>query len=205
MSEIIVCRKCGQKNIVGFNLKEAKCGKCWSSLSEDKNTGTKSPLYSWIYWLLIIGSLIFFLYQNLSSNHITKNNYPAVAMPYSGQEQKFVSNESIAPLTIKTSTGANYLVKIVDYYSKSNIMTIFIKGGDTIKTKVPLGTFEIRYASGNHWYGYNHLFGDNTSYRKANQSFDFKNTGYKTTGYTLTLYHVLNGNLRTSHMNSSEF
>jgi len=126
-------------------------------------------------------------------------------MPYSGQEQKFVNDESVAPLTIQTSAGANYLVKIVDYYSKSDVMTIFIKGGDTIRTKVPLGTFEIRYASGKQWYGYNYLFGDDTSYSKADQSFDFRNTGYQITGYTLTLYRVSNGNLRTSYMNPSEF
>ena len=36
-----------------------------------------------------------------------------------------------------------------------------------LELKVPLGTFEIRYASGKQWYGYNYLFGDDTSYSKA--------------------------------------
>lgn len=214
MSEIIVCPNCGQKNKVEDGAKEAKCGKCWSLLKENKIEENKSSSYSWIFWLLAIGAVVFFLNQNSSSssnntNNSTvkeiKNNYPIVAMPYSGQEQKFVNDESVAPLTIQTSAGANYLVKIVDYYSKSDVMTIFITGGDTIRTKVPLGTFEIRYASGEQWYGYTHLFGDDTSYSKADQSFDFRNTGYQITGYTLTLYRVSNGNLRTSYMSPSEF
>ncbi|MCB4746271.1 MAG: zinc-ribbon domain-containing protein [Sulfurovum sp.] len=212
MSEIIVCPNCAQKNKVEDGIKEAKCGKCWSFLKKDKNTEVESSSYSWIFWLIAIGVVIFFLNQNSSSSSSSysepkkiKNNYPIVAMPYSGKEQKFVNDPSVAPLTIQTSSRANYLVKIVDYYSKSDVMTIFIKGGDTIRTKVPLGTFEIRYASGEQWYGYNYLFGDDTSYSKADQSFDFRNTGYQITGYTLTLYRVSNGNLRTSYMNPSEF
>ena len=214
MSEIIICPNCGQKNKVEDGTKEAKCGKCWALLKENKSEETDSSSYSWIFWLIAIGAVIFFLNQNSStssssSSHTKtekiKNNYPIMTMPYSGKEQKFVNNESIAPLTIQTSAGANYLVKIVDYYSKSPIMTIFIKGGDTIRTKVPLGTFEIRYASGEQWYGYQHLFGDDTSYSKADQAFEFRNTGYQITGYTLTLYRVSNGNLRTSYMNPSEF
>jgi hypothetical protein len=214
MSEIIVCPNCGQKNKVEDGGQEAKCGKCWSLLKENENKSeeTESSSYAWVFWLLAIGAVIFFVNQNSSSNTNSntkpseiKNNYPIVAMPYNGKEQKFVNDKSIAPLTIETSAGANYLVKIVDYYSKSNVMTIFIKGGNTIRTKVPLGTFEIRYASGEQWYGYKHLFGNDTSYSKADESFDFRNTGYQITGYTLTLYRVSNGNLRTSHMNPSEF
>ncbi len=179
MNKTVLCPKCGQKNKIKGNVKRKRCEKCWFLIEEEK----KHSSNSWVFWLLISIIVIIFLNQNLSFNK--ENNYPQVPMPYSGQEQKFVNDKSIAPLTIQTSRGVNYLVKIVDYYSKSNIMTIFIKGGDTIKTKVPLGIFEIRYASGKQWYGYEHLFGKNTSYAKAEQRFYFSNTGYKITGYTL--------------------
>ena len=134
-----------------------------------------------------------------------QDNYPIVSTPYSGKVQKFISSNSIAPLTIQTSAGTNYLVKIVDYYSKSEVMTVFVRGGDTTKIKVPLGVYEIKYASGKKWYGYQYLFGSKTSYSKADSSFSFENTGYQITGYTITLYSVSNGNLRTKHINKSDF
>ena len=134
-----------------------------------------------------------------------KNKYPTIEMPYSGKTQSFTNESKVAPLTIETSVGSNYLVKIVDYYSKQEVMTVFVRGGDSRKIQVPLGVYEIKYASGEKWYGYQHLFGDDTSYSKAENSFKFENTGYQITGYTITLYRVSNGNLRTSHINKSQF
>ncbi len=232
MSEIIKCPNCGQKNRIKENDKyKAKCAKCWTSLADkeqNKSTQTKQenksttiPIESsnvsyffqepwFIIMIVIIGFVIFINLDSSSSSNknitkTVKNDYPIIAMPYSGKVESFTYNEKVAPLTIQTSAGANYLVKLVDYYSKSEVMTIFVNGGDTTKVKVPLGVYEIKYASGTKWYGYQHLFGDETSYSKAENSFSFKNTGYQITGYTITLYRVSNGNLRTSHINKSEF
>ena len=130
---------------------------------------------------------------------------PKVAMPRSGAEQHYTNNKKIAPFKIKTSYGSNYLVKLVSTYSQDTIMTIFVKGGDTVTTKVPLGTYVVKYATGTEWYGYKHLFGKETGYSKADTSFIFENTGYQISGYTITLYRVSNGNLSTTAIDPSQF
>jgi len=231
VSYIIVCPNCGQKNRIHDNEENtAKCGKCWTSLvSNTKESFTDKKLKSgnvsyffqkpWFLWLILFVSFFIFIAINDSKSKTpiqniktdvevkkeVKNTYPTAIMPYTGEVKNFILSESIAPLTIQTSAGANYLVKIVDYYSKSEVMTVFVRGGDTARVKVPLGEYEIKYASGKEWYGYQHLFGDKTSYSKADSLFKFENTGYQITGYTITLFRVSNGNLRTSYINQSEF
>lgn len=124
---------------------------------------------------------------------------------YSGEVNIFTTKDTVAPFTIETSYGSNYVVKLKDYYTKEAVMTIFVKGGDTIKTEVPTGTYEVTYASGDKWYGYNYLFGPDTGYSKADSSFSFNFDGYSYSGYTITLYRVSNGNLRTEGIDSSQF
>lgn len=138
---------------------------------------------------------------------VTKNTYtpPEHSLPYNGEIRNYSYSEKIAPLNIKTSYGVNYLVKLKGVYNKEPIMTVFIIGGNEITINVPLGSFEITYASGNKWYGYDYLFGNETSYSKADEIFNFRNIGYEISGYTITLYRVSNGNLNTQNINQSQF
>ena len=55
--------------------------------------------------------------------------------------------------------------------AKDQIM-IYIRGGDPFTTKVPLGSYYVRAASGNTWYGEDDLFGPNTAFFKLNKSAD---------------------------------
>lgn len=84
-------------------------------------------------------------------------------------------------------------------------MTVFVRSGMTANVDVPLGNYEFRYAAGDTWYGYEHLFGPATGYSKADKLFDFRDTGYEVSGYTVTLYKVPNGNLHTSSIRANEF
>ncbi|MCD6250195.1 MAG: hypothetical protein J7J98_07700 [candidate division Zixibacteria bacterium] len=184
---------------------------------ENENKEGNGFSFGWV-WLLVIGGFIWWVIAQDSNNstttRTTANNYssshpapsyPEVTMPYNGEIQMYTNGEQIAPLKIQTSRGANYLVKLVSAYSQKTAMTIFIRGGNTVSTEVPLGTYEIKYASGEKWYGYKHLFGPDTSYSKAEKTFTFKDTGYQISGYTITLYRVSNGNLRTSRISPSQF
>ena len=74
-----------------------------------------------------------------------------------------------------------------------------------MKVKVPFGTYEVRYASGDTWYGYEYLFGPETSYSKADKAFTFEFDGNQISGYTITLYKVTNGNLSTKKIRPNEF
>lgn len=130
---------------------------------------------------------------------------PEIARPKSGQVQNFSSASPIAPFEIKTSQLGNYLVKLVDTRTRNDIMTVFVRGGTTVEVEVPLGVFEVRYAHGEKWYGYKHLFGPDTVYSKADTTFDFNSDGNRVSGYTITLYSVRNGNLQTSKISAEDF
>lgn len=161
-----------------------------------------------IFTIIIIGILAAVAIPKLNKQHeprVQQATVAEVTMPYTGEVNNFSAEERIAPFNIETSTGVNYFVKLKDVYSNQTVIEFFIRGGDRISTKVPLGTYQIVYASGKKWYGYNHLFGKNTSYSKTDQNFNFKQTYNGVSGYTITLYQVQNGNLSTSHLNPSQF
>lgn len=130
---------------------------------------------------------------------------PEQVLPQHGKITRYTSDEEIAPLEIRSTVGSNYLVKLCDYYSGRNVLTVFVHGGRTANLDVPLGTYKIKYASGDAWYGSEFLFGPDTAYSQADSSFDFRVNGNQISGYTLTLYTVVNGNLETSRIRAKDF
>ena len=126
-------------------------------------------------------------------------------LPPHGEVTWYRKGDPIAPLEIRSSKGSHYVVKLSDYYSGRAVLSVFVHGGRTVNLDVPLGTYHIKYASGEHWYGPDFLFGPDTAYSKADSSFDFHVTGNQISGYTVTLYTVVNGNLQTSKISASEF
>ena len=173
--------------------------------------------YLWIK-LLVIGGIVWWaLYQafiGTDSSGIAEKNYssfepstlqPEMQMPKNGSIQLFSQRVRLAPFEIRTSQGANYFVKLVSIDSGQSEMTIFVRGGNTVTTDVPLGTYEVKYASGKNWYGPDHLFGSETSYSKADTHLKFENSGGQISGYTITLYRVANGNMRTKSINPEQF
>lgn len=84
-------------------------------------------------------------------------------------------------------------------------MTAYIVGGQYFETKMPLGTYEIRYASGDVWYGEKHLFGPSTSYAKADELFNFRYERGGYAGYTIELIMQAHGNLRTQSIGPAAF
>src|SRR5262249_38796763 len=71
---------------------------------------------------------------------------------------------AIAPFSIETEPGANYLIKLVNVADAKDQIMIYVKGGETYSTKVPLGGYRIRAAAGQTWYGRNDLFGPETQF-----------------------------------------
>lgn len=121
---------------------------------------------------------------------------------------KNTKGEFIAPFEIRTSPGANYFVKLVDVGTGKSVVGIYVIGGRALEVKVPLGRYEMRYASGETWYGLKHLFGDDqgqTTYSKADDIFDFAVQGNQVSGYTVELIRQTNGNLETRQIDASEF
>jgi hypothetical protein len=132
-------------------------------------------------------------------------SYPEQSMPYSGAIRTWTSAERIAPFEIKAAPGRHHVVKLVNAYTRAPVLTVFVRGGTTVQVEVPLGTYEVRYASGETWYGYEYLFGPQTSYSKADKTFTFQVIGNQISGFTITLYKVPHGNLHTSPIQPTDF
>lgn len=89
--------------------------------------------------------------------------------------------------------------------TSSQNMSFYVRGGSTVDLDVPLGEYDIYYASGSAWYGKDDLFGPTGSYHKCEDTFAFTLSGDTYDGWTLTLYPVANGNLDTEEINIDEF
>lgn len=114
-------------------------------------------------------------------------------------------SERVAPLTIETSGYNAYCVKLVSQHNPNYYVAFFIRPGQTAKYLMPLGDFELRYASGDKWYGLQDLFGADTVYSKANDILSFTFDGEYYNGHTITLYPVSNGNMSTETISEDDF
>ena len=136
---------------------------------------------------------------------LKKFTKPTKPLPRHGEIRKFTPEESVAPLSIKTSRGHNYLLKLVDVFSGTAVLDIFLHGGHPLEVEVPLGSYTMKWASGKDWYGYADLFGPNTSCSLAKSTFVFRVEDNRVMGYNLTLYSVSHGNLHTASLPLSQF
>ena len=87
------------------------------------------------------------------------------------------------------------------------IAEVFVREGQRASIEVPLGTYELTYATGRTWYGpkAGALFGPETGYAKADDTFTFRIDGTQIQGYTIELYLQTHGNLETKPMSAREF
>jgi hypothetical protein len=221
---IVRCSQCGQMNRIPEHKTEGFpiCGKCRAVLipssappagvSRPKSVGFMKKNLAWIVLLGIIGAAYYAstrptpqrAFQPVRRQQASFP-HPQQPLPYSGSERRFTGAEAVAPFEIKAAQGSHYLLKLVDAYTDSPVLTVFVQSGSTVEVEVPLGTYEVRYASGDTWYGYEHLFGPDTSYSKADKTFTFEVVENQISGFTITLYRVAHGNLRTSAIKETEF
>ncbi len=114
--------------------------------------------------------------------------------------------EALAPLSIVTQGENDYYIVLDPLHNAVwNKMSFYVRGGQSAKVFVPLGDYEIYYATGSAWYGLDDLFGSDTLYRKCDDTFEFYEDGDSYQGWTLTLYPQPNGNLDTETISANEF
>lgn len=133
---------------------------------------------------------------------------PPVALPANGTVTRYHYSEAIAPLTIATRAGGgHYYVKLRTVGTGKVIAAVFVREGQRASIEVPLGTYELSYATGRTWYGSEAgaLFGPETRYAKADDTFTFRIDGNQIQGYTVELYLQTYGNLETEPMSAREF
>jgi hypothetical protein len=208
----ILCSNCGTKNRVPKGkIGKPICGQCRKQLSvgsfKDSNIN-----FSRLFLVSCGISLAAYFYINGKSTETRKTLPPVKTIELHEAEPVFIlpgvikrpSVKPVAPLGIKSRSGSNYYVKLVNLRGQT-AMTAFIRGGQYFEMLVPLGTYELKYAAGNTWYGEHQLFGQNTVYSKANELFDFTFDGTRYSGYTVELIMQTNGNLHTETISENDF
>ena len=122
--------------------------------------------------------------------------------------------EGVSPLEINNtrSDGCYIVVDLVEGFlldetanellEKRMRYSFYVRGGDTFEIQLPLGIYEVYYATGDYWYGEEELFGRNTIYKKFEESFDFVREGE---GWTISLIEVQGGNLEAERIDAEEF
>lgn len=122
-------------------------------------------------------------------------------LPLTGINKMHSEDDCIAPFKIITDfNGMNYYLKLNNYYDKSEVMTIFIREGDILDTKIPLGIYTAKYAMGNNWYGSKDLFGAGTRYFEIEKALEFKQINDMISGFVIELTNNYNGNLKTTEV-----
>ena len=143
---------------------------------------------------------------------VAKSKPKPQLLPKNGTIRSFAQNRP-AVLRVKTAGSSHYLVKLTRPGSRDAVVDLFIRAGNSAEMKVPLGTFEIKWATGKEWFGYNDMFGRSTSLNLADELFTFEQTVTKTSSGTrtsttvleITLYAVASGNLRTKRISPDQF
>ena len=227
---ILTCKKCGSKNQVASHSRKLRpiCGNCKAVLTESALAATKRVALRlkpvWIGLSVVAGVIVLAVLANQALTHapaVPQTSLPHVetrpppppdfdqpvqALPFNGSESTYSMAEAVAPLTISTRQGTgHYFVKIVDWATEAPVMTVFVRSGQSVSTKVPLGSYKIKYAAGSQWYGETYLFGPETSYSMAEKRFDFEEIANQVSGFTVELFLQPNGNLRTKRIRPKDF
>ena len=133
---------------------------------------------------------------------LAKNRPSCTApLPPHGLYRRYPELPLLSRLTLKTETGENYFVKLVDVTSQMSKMDFFAHGGAILSANVPVGTFTVKYADGLVWCGEDELFGPDTLFQESERAFDF-GVGNE---WTIELVRRRGGNLRTRYIKRSEF
>lgn len=118
----------------------------------------------------------------------------------------YEGRERIAPFQITTPpSNNNFFIKLVDYTTNKPVLTFFVKAGNMFDIDVPLGSFKLKYAAGENWYGEKYLFGPDTHYSEAQTVLDFSQRGNQVSGHTVELIMQAHGNLHTITISPDKF
>ncbi|MCX7178656.1 MAG: hypothetical protein NTX56_07755 [Proteobacteria bacterium] len=215
--KILQCPSCGAQNRVEqFSVRQHPlCGRCKHPLQEPKAFPILRFLARWKFWLILAvivgGSVVFDQFGTKPSPSARKAaSAPAFNQPIvpisQGVYRRYTNREALAPFRIVTPAGSeNYFVKLVEAGSGAPVMAIFIRGGQSFETEVPLGVLRVKYATGATWYGDQHLFGPATQYSEADKTFEIAIEGNQISGYTVELIRQRAGNLHTKSISSGQF
>lgn len=114
---------------------------------------------------------------------------------------RMASDRPGAPLTVKAHPELSHVVKLVDLRTGRTALTLSLAAGETIRTTVPPGRYEFRTASGETWYGEEHLFGWLGQVERARSPLTVR----PGRGHEIDLNRRPDGNMAVDWMSQSRF
>jgi DnaJ domain len=128
-------------------------------------------------------------------------------LPRSGVYKKnvFVNSSYSAPFQITNNLVNNVLLKLVKVGDTAEAISIFVRAGEMVKVEIPFGTYIVKYASGNKWYGDIIRFGPDTQYGEFSELFEFKQDGDQAVGNQIRLTKMRDGNLKEDFLAPDSF
>jgi len=195
---------CGALNRVPrYSIKRIpECGKCHAPLPEHVAIKTTRKLYPFrgLAILAVFGGIIGWGLRDEIRE--TLNPAPACTTPATPRPIRwYTAEDDVAPFTIKTASGSDYFVKLEDASTGAPIRAFYVRGGSTVTNQVPLGTFNLKYATGNLWCDEAQLFGPGTTTKEADHTYAFNELSH----WTVELILQPGGNLRTHSIPRSKF
>ena len=108
------------------------------------------------------------------------------------------------------NSSRDALIKIQSVQDpEKTYLLLYVRADETAKVNIRDGSYTMKYATGDTWYGDAALFGENTKYTLADTTIVMSTTysGYTVnyTVQTITLYAVIGGNMSTSAIDGSDF
>lgn len=143
----------------------------------------------------------------IAAQRAAELRYLQKPLPHSGvYHSKFgVPKGNWPPLKVENEPGANALIKFVRVNDGVEVISAFVRSGDTVELRVPPGSYRGKIASGQTWYGDKIRFGPDTGYSEFESTFDFLVEGNELVGKELTLRQMTNGNLRKHAIDANKF
>lgn len=102
-------------------------------------------------------------------------------------------------ITVTASGSSSCVVKLKTTSGVSKII-FYVRAGETVTIGVPAEYLDVYFASGDTWYGMEHLFGEDTYYSKDDSTCNFKEYTWE-----YTLYPVSDGNFTQTPIDADEF
>lgn len=224
---IILCSACGTRNRIAAGQRTVVCEGCKKPLSVKGGLLADLARIRWsVVFLLGLAAVIAVAYLREQSTNTPPGKSSTFApdlpqiipsTPVFAESPVYITpglvksprNPSRAQLTLQTKAGANYYVKLVVPSTGAEVMSFYVRGGQSLTVNVPVGTYELKYAAGQTWYGPAHKFGPDTAYAKADEPFYFSVTrtaeGWSYSAWTVELILQRGGNLETTSIDASQF
>jgi hypothetical protein len=90
-----------------------------------------------------------------------------------GIVSKTMVKPALIPFQVHAAAGNDYFVKLVNASNATEIITLFIRAGSTLKLSMPIGSYRLSFAAGDKWYGEVLKFGPQTTYWTSRQMLVF--------------------------------